>query len=161
MANYWNRHVKTLFSRDDKDERDQDHTDVFEPNEVKAIFSLPWFLAGTGKRNAQERFHQYCPFHYWAPLLGLLTGDLHPFNWYRIVIVMRCTDNNYELPVFAYDWLSTRYRMQIFSLSIHFAEDKIYLLLRPHCMSVTATTHAPSKAMGLCKFSTLCPWSKA
>ncbi|EPO1789856.1 tyrosine-type recombinase/integrase [Cronobacter turicensis] len=65
---------ENFFPRDDKDERDQDHTDVFEPNEVKAIFSLPWFLAGTGERNAQGRFHQYCPFHYWAPLLGLLTG---------------------------------------------------------------------------------------
>lgn len=47
---------------------------MFEPSEVKAIFSLPWFMGGTGERNAQGRFHQYCPFHYWAPLLGLLTG---------------------------------------------------------------------------------------
>ena len=65
---------ENFFPRDDKDERDQDHTDVFEPSEVKAIFSLPWFMGGTGERNAQGRFHQYCPFHYWAPLLGLLTG---------------------------------------------------------------------------------------
>ncbi|EGO9718444.1 integrase, partial [Escherichia coli] len=65
---------ENFFPRDDKNERDQDHTDVFEPHEIKAIFSLPWFLAGTGERNVQGRFHQYCPFHYWTPLLGVLTG---------------------------------------------------------------------------------------
>lgn len=65
---------ENFFPSDDKDERDQDHTDVFEQHEIKAIFSLPWFAAGTVERNAQGRFHQYCPFHYWAPLLGLMTG---------------------------------------------------------------------------------------
>lgn len=65
---------ENFFPPDDKNERDQDHTDVFEPHEIKAIFSLPWFLAGTGERNVQGRFHQYCPFHYWTPLLGVLTG---------------------------------------------------------------------------------------
>ncbi|HFV9237517.1 TPA: tyrosine-type recombinase/integrase [Enterobacter mori] len=65
---------ENFFPRDDKNERDQDHTDVFEPHEIKAIFSLPWFLAGTGERNVQGRFHQYCPFHYWTPLMGVLTG---------------------------------------------------------------------------------------
>lgn len=66
--------MRKLFPRDDKDERDQDHTDVFEPHEIEAIFSLPWFVAGTGERNVQGRFHQYCPFHFWTPLLGVLTG---------------------------------------------------------------------------------------
>ncbi|EKN5106714.1 TPA: site-specific integrase [Yersinia enterocolitica] len=65
---------ENFFPRDDKDERDQDHTDVFESHVIQAVFSLPWFVAGTGERNAQRRFHQYCPFHYWAPLLGLMTG---------------------------------------------------------------------------------------
>lgn len=65
---------ENFFPSDDKDERDQDHTDIFEPHEIKAIFSLPWFEAGTVERNAQGRFHQYCPFNYWAPLLGLMTG---------------------------------------------------------------------------------------
>ncbi len=65
---------ENFFPADDKDERDQDHTDIFEPHEIKAIFSLPWFEAGTVERNAQGRFHQYCPFNYWAPLLGLMTG---------------------------------------------------------------------------------------
>jgi integrase len=64
--------MRKLFPSDDKDERDQDHTDIFEPHEIKA--SLPWFEAGTVERNAQGRFHQYCPFNYWAPLLGLMTG---------------------------------------------------------------------------------------
>ncbi|HDW2397691.1 TPA: site-specific integrase [Enterobacter cloacae] len=63
-----------FFPPDDKGEREQDHTDIFEPHEIKAIFSQPWFVAGTVERNAQGRFHQYCPFHYWAPLLGLMTG---------------------------------------------------------------------------------------
>ncbi|HDS0838353.1 TPA: integrase, partial [Escherichia coli] len=33
---------ENFFPSDDKDERDQDHTDIFEPHEIKAIFSLPW-----------------------------------------------------------------------------------------------------------------------
>lgn len=65
---------ENFFPRVDKDERDQDHTGVFEPIDIKAIFSLPWFVDGTVERNAQGRFHQYRPFHYWAPLLGLMTG---------------------------------------------------------------------------------------
>ncbi|HGH4664471.1 TPA: DUF6538 domain-containing protein [Enterobacter kobei] len=65
---------ENFFPSDDKDKRDQDHTDVFEPHEIQMIFSLPWFVAGTVERNAQGRFHQYCPFNYWAPLLGLMTG---------------------------------------------------------------------------------------
>jgi integrase len=52
--------MRKLFPSDDKDERDQDHTDVFEPHEIKAIFSLPQFVSGTGERNKQGRFHQYC-----------------------------------------------------------------------------------------------------
>lgn len=29
---------ENFFPSDDKDERDQDHTDIFEPHEIKAIF---------------------------------------------------------------------------------------------------------------------------
>lgn len=64
----------SFFPRHDKEQREQDHTDIFEGHEIWAIFSLPWFFAGTSERNAQGRFHHYRPFHYWAPLLGLLTG---------------------------------------------------------------------------------------
>lgn len=57
-----------------KEKMDQEFTDVFHPHELHAMFSLPWFASGTGERNKHGRFHQYRPFHYWAPLLGLFTG---------------------------------------------------------------------------------------
>ncbi len=63
-----------FFPRDDKEDRDQDHTQVFEPADLLAIFSFQWFKNGTVERNKQGRFHHYRPFHYWMPLLGLFTG---------------------------------------------------------------------------------------
>lgn len=63
-----------FFPPEDKTERDQDKVDVFEPNDLKAIFSLPQFVSGTGKRNKQGRFHLYQPYYYWMPLLALFTG---------------------------------------------------------------------------------------
>ncbi|MEX5390585.1 site-specific integrase [Enterobacter cloacae] len=63
-----------FFPSEDKTERDQDKVDVFEPNDLKAIFSLPQYVSGTGERNKHGRFHQYQPYYYWMPLLALFTG---------------------------------------------------------------------------------------
>ncbi|WP_199556644.1 site-specific integrase [Enterobacter kobei] len=63
-----------FFPPEDKTEREQDKVDVFEPNELQAIFSLPQYVSGTGERNKHGRFHQYQPYYYWMPLLALFTG---------------------------------------------------------------------------------------
>ncbi|EKN5140916.1 TPA: DUF6538 domain-containing protein [Yersinia enterocolitica] len=63
-----------FFPPEDKTEREQDKVDVFEPDELQGIFSLPWFTTGTGERNKHGRFHLYQPYYYWMPLLALFTG---------------------------------------------------------------------------------------
>lgn len=63
-----------FFPPEDKTEREQDKVDVFEPDELHGIFSLPWFTTGTGERNKHGRFHLYQPYYYWMPLLALFTG---------------------------------------------------------------------------------------
>ncbi|EPE4144125.1 DUF6538 domain-containing protein [Yersinia enterocolitica] len=63
-----------FFPPEDKTEREQDKVDVFEPDELQGIFSLPWFTTGAGERNKHGRFHLYQPYYYWMPLLALFTG---------------------------------------------------------------------------------------
>ena len=54
--------------------RDQDQRSRFEKDLLTKIFSVSWFVTGTGNRNQQGRFHHFRPHHYWLPLLGLYTG---------------------------------------------------------------------------------------
>lgn len=54
--------------------RDQDQRSQFLKEELQLIFSSKWFLKGTGERNKSGRFHQFRPYHYWLPLIGLYTG---------------------------------------------------------------------------------------
>lgn len=54
--------------------RDQDERDKFENSELAAIFSVDWFKTGTGEKNKHGRYHQFRPYYYWLPLLGLYTG---------------------------------------------------------------------------------------
>lgn len=63
-----------FFPPEEKTTRDQDKVDVFEPHELQDIFSLLWFVTGTGERNKHGRFHLYQPYYYWMPLLALFTG---------------------------------------------------------------------------------------
>lgn len=53
--------------------RAQDEREVFNDSELREIFSVDWFLAGTGKE-VGKGWIRWRPFHYWLPLLGLLTG---------------------------------------------------------------------------------------
>lgn len=57
-----------------KTTREQDDRSKFEGTELVKIFTAPWFVTGTGKRNKHGRFHSYRPHFYWLPLLGLYTG---------------------------------------------------------------------------------------
>ncbi|MEE5065701.1 site-specific integrase [Pseudomonas alliivorans] len=66
--------AKRAIEKQKKSARDQDDRARFDENDLGQIFSAPWFLAGTGERNKQGRFHQFRPHFYWLPLLALYTG---------------------------------------------------------------------------------------
>ncbi|KAJ9434351.1 Phage integrase family protein [Candidatus Pantoea symbiotica] len=63
-----------FFPKKDAELMPQELAETFSSEDITNIFSLPWFISGTGERNSKGRFHQYRPFHYWMPLLGLFTG---------------------------------------------------------------------------------------
>lgn len=48
--------------------------DTLTENELKAIFSAPWFKSGRGQLTKQGTYRTFSPFRYWLPLLGLFTG---------------------------------------------------------------------------------------
>lgn len=54
--------------------RAQDEREVFNDSELQDIFSVDWFLAGAGKEVGKGGWIKWRPYHYWLPLLGLLTG---------------------------------------------------------------------------------------
>jgi integrase len=54
--------------------REQDERDIFTEADLQAIFSAPWFRAGTGEKTASGDYRQFQPHYYWLPLLGLYTG---------------------------------------------------------------------------------------
>lgn len=53
--------------------REQDERQVFSNEDLKTIFSAEWFTTGAGTVTTNGRA-SWQPFHYWLPLLGLLTG---------------------------------------------------------------------------------------
>jgi len=66
--------AKRAIEKRKKVTRDQDDRSQFDKSDLDKIFSVRWFIAGTGERNKQGRFHLFRPHFYWLPLLGLYTG---------------------------------------------------------------------------------------
>ena len=66
--------AKRAIEKRKKVTRDQDDRSLFDKSDLDKIFSVQWFIAGTGERNKQGRFHLFRPHFYWLPLLGLYTG---------------------------------------------------------------------------------------
>jgi len=56
------------------DGRDDEARDVFTSDELKVIFSAPWFQTGKGKLTKAGTYRTYSPMRYWLPLLGLFSG---------------------------------------------------------------------------------------
>jgi integrase len=55
--------------------RAQDEREVFDPEQLTQIFSQDWYKTGRGEPVARPSdWTVWRPFHYWLPLLGLLTG---------------------------------------------------------------------------------------
>lgn len=53
--------------------RAQDEREIFDDSDLQKMFSADWFLEGAGKE-VGKGWIKWRPFHYWLPLLGLLTG---------------------------------------------------------------------------------------
>jgi integrase len=47
---------------------------AFTDDELKAIFSAPWFATGRGERTRAGTYREFMPYYFWLPIIGLLTG---------------------------------------------------------------------------------------
>lgn len=54
--------------------KEQDERFAFTQDILNQIFSLEWYKSGVGSKTKSGRFHEYSPYYYWLPLLGLYTG---------------------------------------------------------------------------------------
>jgi integrase len=48
--------------------------DLFTRDDLKQIFSAPWFATGRGELTKAGTYREFLPSYYWLPLLGLFTG---------------------------------------------------------------------------------------
>lgn len=54
--------------------KEQDERFALTQDVLNSIFSLGWYKSGVGSKTKSGRFHEYSPYYYWLPLLGLYTG---------------------------------------------------------------------------------------
>jgi hypothetical protein len=60
--------------RKKKTRREQDERQPISAENLKRIFSAPWFQTGHGERTAKGLHWSFQPHHFWLPLLGLFVG---------------------------------------------------------------------------------------
>ena len=60
--------------RKKKTVREQDAREEFSDENLRLIFSSPWFAIGKGERVSPGEYSNFRSFHYWLALLGLYTG---------------------------------------------------------------------------------------
>jgi integrase len=61
-------------ARGKKGPSDHSKRDLFTREELKTIFTAPWFASGSGDLTKAGTYREFLPFYYWLPLLGLYTG---------------------------------------------------------------------------------------
>lgn len=60
--------------RKKKTTREQDAREKFSDENLRLIFSAPWFSSGKGTLGKNGEYTNFRPFHFWLPLLALYSG---------------------------------------------------------------------------------------
>lgn len=60
--------------RKKKTKRAQDDRQEFSAENLRLIFSAPWFLTGKGEKTSKGTYQDFQPFYFWLPLMALHTG---------------------------------------------------------------------------------------
>lgn len=63
-----------LVERKKKITREQDERDEFSDENLRRIFSAPWFTTGKGKRTRAGTYRDFQPFYFWLPVMAIFTG---------------------------------------------------------------------------------------
>jgi integrase len=73
-----------------KSKREQDEREEFSDENLRLIFSAPWFASGKGTLTSLGTYRTFQPFQYWLPALALFSGGrLNELSQLHLVDIQR------------------------------------------------------------------------